>query len=129
MYDINFRLVYGLRSVGKCQKAAETLCGVLNLPRPPTHFQSYVDRLGTTLEDVCFDGMKDAVEEAVSINDGNRDLAVALDGTWQKRGHTSLNGIVNATSFDTGKVIDGSIMSKHCLCPNKIEHVPSYTAL
>lgn len=68
-----------------------------------------------------FDGMKDAVEEAISINDGNRDLAVALDGNWPKRGHTSLNGVVTATSFDTGKVIDVSIISKHCLCPNKIE--------
>lgn len=128
MYDISFRLVYGLRTVGKGQKAAETLCGVLNLPRPPTHFQSYIDRLGKTLEDVCFDGMKDSVEQAVSINDGNRDLAVALDGTWKKRCHISLNGIVNATSFDTGKVIDVSIMSKHCLCPNKVEHLPSCTA-
>lgn len=81
---------------------------MLNLPRPPTHFQSYIDRLGTTLEDVCFDGMKDAVEEAVSKNDGNRDLAVALDGTWQKRGHTSLNSVVAATSFEK------SLMSQSC---------------
>ncbi|GFX30203.1 uncharacterized protein TNCV_1963101 [Trichonephila clavipes] len=28
--------------------------------------------------------------------------AVAVDGTWQKRGYTSLNGVVTVTSIDTG---------------------------
>lgn len=56
--------------------------------------------------------MRDAVEEAVVVNYGTCDIPVAIDGTWQKRGHTSLNGVVTATSFDTGKVIDVSVMSK-----------------
>ncbi|GFV35040.1 hypothetical protein TNCV_1885781 [Trichonephila clavipes] len=32
------------------------------------------------------------------------DIPVAIDGTSQKHGHTSLNGAVIATSVDTGKV-------------------------
>ena len=37
---------------------------------------------------------------------------VSLDGTWQKRGHASLNGIVTAIS--DGKCIDRLVMSKYC---------------
>ncbi|GBM54170.1 hypothetical protein AVEN_64518-1 [Araneus ventricosus] len=42
------------------------------------------------------------VEGAVSRNDNSRDITVALDGTWQKRGRTSINGVITATSLDTG---------------------------
>lgn len=50
----------------------------------------------------------------VDINIAKKDLSVALDGTWQKRGHTSLNGVVTATSVDTGKVVDIECLSKYC---------------
>lgn len=43
-----------------------------------------------------------------------RHIAAGFDGSWQKRGHTSLNGIVSATAFDTGKVLDIEIITKFC---------------
>ncbi|KAJ8898268.1 hypothetical protein PR048_003628 [Dryococelus australis] len=46
----------------------------------------------------------------------DRNLIVAFDGSWQKRGHTSLNGIVSATSVDTVNIIDIAIMYKHWKC-------------
>ncbi|GFW44015.1 uncharacterized protein TNCV_997801 [Trichonephila clavipes] len=65
----------------------------------------------------------EAVREAVDENDGKRDLAVAVDGSWQKRGFSSKNGLVTVTSVDTGKVIDVEVFSKHCICPNKTKHL------
>ncbi|GFT79192.1 uncharacterized protein TNCV_192181 [Trichonephila clavipes] len=56
--------------------------------------------------------MAEAVREAVDENDGKRDLAVAVDGSWQKRGFSSKNGLVTVTSVDTGKVIDVEVFSK-----------------
>lgn len=50
---------------------------------------------------------------------GVRDLCVAVDGSWQKRGHTSLNGVLTLTSEETGKVLDISVMSKYCECPSR----------
>lgn len=125
-YEINARLVYGLRSIGKGPTAAKTLCGILNVPPPPTKFLAYVSTIGSCIEDVAFESMRNAVEQAVEIN-GVRDIPVALDGTWQKRGFTSLNGVVTATSFDTGLVVDVAILSKHCTCPNRSsgEHLSS----
>ncbi|GFX70586.1 uncharacterized protein TNCV_875601 [Trichonephila clavipes] len=56
--------------------------------------------------ETCEHSMAEAVREAVDENDGKRDLAVAVDGSWQKRGFSSKNGLVTVTSVDTGKVID-----------------------
>ena len=57
IHDINVRLVYGLRSVGKCCKATKVFCGVINLPPPQTKFERYNEVLGSAVEDVCFSSM------------------------------------------------------------------------
>ncbi|GFU81779.1 hypothetical protein TNCV_3086911 [Trichonephila clavipes] len=44
-----------------------------------------------------------AAAETLSFNNGNPNVPVAIDGTWQKRGHTSLNGVVTAVSGTLGK--------------------------
>ena len=36
------------------------------------------------------------------------------DGTWQKRGHSSLNGVVTLLSSKTGKCFDYEVLSKKC---------------
>jgi hypothetical protein len=51
--------------------------------------------------------------EAVAQNAEN-DITACFDGTWQKPGHTSLNGVISTTSFDTGQVLVIEIMSKFC---------------
>ena len=43
------------------------------------------------------------------------DAAVSFDGTWAKRGFTSLTGVVCAISVDTGEVLDFYVLSKSCL--------------
>jgi len=42
------------------------------------------------------------------------DVGVSVDGTWQRRGFSSLNGAVAVLSIDTGKVLDVDIMSRYC---------------
>lgn len=118
-YDIDLRLVNGLRSIGKGYTASQIICGVLNLPPPPSKYSKYESVLHSATEVLCKSSMEKAVEEAVAKNDGVRDLCVAVDGSWQKRGHTSLNGVLTLTSVDTGKVLDISVMSKYCECPSR----------
>lgn len=129
-YDLNIRLIYGLRIIGKGYTAARTLCGVMNLPPPPTKYKTFEDKLNVTVQNLCEQSMKSAVEEAVVANNNVRDLCVGIDGSWQKRGHVSLNGIVSLTSADTTKVLDIHVMSKYCKCPNKSnqQHLESCTA-
>ncbi|GFT31598.1 uncharacterized protein TNCV_1551521, partial [Trichonephila clavipes] len=83
-YEVNLRFVYGMRCIG------------------------------IALETVSSRSMVNSVNEAVIENEHNKNIAIALDGTWQKRGHTSKNGVVTATSLDNGKVIDFECLSKYC---------------
>ncbi|GFY03829.1 uncharacterized protein TNCV_1196091 [Trichonephila clavipes] len=46
--------------------------------------------------------MKKAVEEKVEMNNSNRDITAAFDGSWQKRDHASLNGVISAISLEIG---------------------------
>ncbi|GFW55458.1 uncharacterized protein TNCV_118421 [Trichonephila clavipes] len=65
--------------------------------------------------------MQIAAKEAKYVS-GHSDIPVAIDGTWQKHGSTSLNGVVIATSFYTDKVLDASILSRICKCLNKMHN-------
>ena len=60
----------------------------------------------------------------------SNDIAVAFNGSWKKRGHVSLNGIVSATSVENSNVVDIDIFSKHYRCPGKLknEHISSCIA-
>ncbi|KAJ4429173.1 hypothetical protein ANN_26176 [Periplaneta americana] len=106
----NFVYNYEHSNVGRKEKR---LCACQN-STPPTlpHFQEtsfvfestrYNIIIGSAIENVALHNMKVAVEEAVAENDNVRGISAAFDGTWQKRGHISLNGVVTATSVDTGK--------------------------
>lgn len=62
-YDVNIRLVYGLRSIGKGQASGQMLCAMLNLPQPPTRFLAYSTLLRDKAEAVANESMKAAVLE------------------------------------------------------------------
>ncbi|GFX17807.1 uncharacterized protein TNCV_2292561 [Trichonephila clavipes] len=115
---INTRFVYAMRSIGKGAEAGRMFCGVMNLPQPPTKFSSYGKRILNAAKLVYEDSIQNAAKEAICENEGNKNIAAAVDGTWQKHGYTSLNGVVTVTSIDTGKVIDVDILSKYCDCKN-----------
>ena len=57
------------------------------------------------------------------LNGGVSDVSVSVDGTWQKRGFSSLNGVVAAISTDTVKVVDCEIMARYCKACKSNEHL------
>ncbi|GFU80150.1 uncharacterized protein TNCV_2911591 [Trichonephila clavipes] len=73
----------------------------MNLPQPPTRFAPYGKRILNAAKLVYEDSIQNAAKEAICENEGNKNIAVAVDGTWKKRGYTSLNGVVTVTSIDT----------------------------
>ncbi|GFW93595.1 uncharacterized protein TNCV_47981 [Trichonephila clavipes] len=121
-YEVNTRLSYAIRCIGKGKSSAKILWGVMTLPIPSQRFNENESELDAVIETVTTVSMQTAAKEAKYAN-GHSDIPVALDGTWQKRGHTSLNGAVIATSVDTGKVLDASILPRFCKCPNKTHYV------
>ena len=49
--------------------------------------------------------MIDAVKEISQSSSNIVDTAVSVDGSWQRRGFSSLNGVVTAVSMETGKFL------------------------
>jgi hypothetical protein len=48
------------------------------------------------------------------------DLTVSLDGSWKKRGHQSMYGIVFLIETDSAYCLDSEILSKRCeICEAK----------
>ncbi|GFT15463.1 hypothetical protein TNCV_3264771 [Trichonephila clavipes] len=68
-------------------------------------FFRFSNKENTAVETVATVSMQIAAKEAKDVS-GHSDITVAIDGTSQNHGHTSLNGAVIATSFYIGKVLD-----------------------
>lgn len=135
--EINTRLVYGLRQLGKGFSSAYKLCSTLNLPSlSKTAYVKHERKLTTVVKGVAEKFMKSAASDVATQKQDPTDkiskCGVSVDGTWQRRGYTSLNGCVSAISVDTGKVIDIEIMSSYCPVCKKLERMPkniAYTTL
>ncbi|GFV18118.1 uncharacterized protein TNCV_169221 [Trichonephila clavipes] len=50
VYEVNTRLAYAMRSVGKGEAAAKVFCGVMNLPPPPKRFYESLHALNNATE-------------------------------------------------------------------------------
>ncbi|GFU28667.1 uncharacterized protein TNCV_468611 [Trichonephila clavipes] len=93
----------------------------MNLATPSQRFNKKESGLDTAVETVATVSMQIAAKEAKD-GSGHSDITIAIDGTWKKNGHTSLNGPVFATSFYTGKVLDAAILSRICKFPKKMHN-------
>ena len=123
-FDINLRAIMAFREIGKCHAAMNTLCGHMNMPPPMaeiTFNETVKSRLHPKYIDVVNRNMKDAAEEVrrkladeyeteVSVYD----TAASCDGSWQRRGYSSINGIVTAIHIDTGKCLAFGALVKNC---------------
>lgn len=68
------------------------------------------------VEKVAEECMVAAAAEAKAENeeqDQSR-ICAAFDGSWQKRGHLSLNGVFTVTSVGSSKILDVECLSKYC---------------
>lgn len=118
-YETNVRMAYGMRCIGKGRKAAAVFCGVMNLPPPILKFDNVNKFILSAIEPLAKERMKSAVGEVVNLRlyegeESPADIAVSVDGTWMKRGHTSNYGLSSVISIDTGKVLDVDVKSKYC---------------
>ena len=85
-FDINTRAVYGMRTVGCGHCALEKLCGYLNMPKPMTEgdYSKLSYKITKSITIVAEISMKSATPEFVNEDGNVTDVAVFVDGTWQK---------------------------------------------
>ena len=112
--EINVRLVMAFREIGKGHESIKTFARCMNMHSiSNTAFRNISNKLFSAYENSAIESMQNAANEAKMEEISQvYILVVSIDGTWQKRGHSSLNGVVTAVS--KGKCLDVIVLSKHC---------------
>ena len=107
-----------MREIGLGYSSLENFCGFLNLlsSMQVGAFNETQKNIAKAYNVVATESMIAATDQLKeNVDDqGITDITVSCDGTWQKRGHSSLNGIVTVISSNSNKCIDYRIMTKTC---------------
>jgi hypothetical protein len=92
------------RAVGKGAVALEKFGQYLDTPYlSHTAYQNLFEYHHAASSVIANASMNNAAKE---IKKTGHDIGVSIDGTWQRRGHSSHNGVVTAISISTGKWLD-----------------------
>ncbi|KAK7002556.1 forkhead box protein k1, partial [Biomphalaria glabrata] len=101
-------MVSFVRSIGPGHSALLNSCQHTNSPPPisETSYQSVMHTIGLASKKVAEESMEKAAREVkekvgISNEEGITDCGVSVDGTWQRRGHSSHHGVVTAISIET----------------------------
>ena len=115
--EINTRAIIAFREIGKSFESMKTLCGFLNIPPPMT--QKSFSELQSNYIIPAFNvaarsNMENAAAELRGGSDDVTNITISTDGTWQRRGFSSLIGVVSIIANETGKCIDYRVLTKNC---------------
>lgn len=116
----------GMRSIGRGRAGLESFCGVMDMLPPLTSgpYSDYNQSLCDESLAVAETNMRDAaavLRQKHGVGPGQLlDIAVTCDGTWSRRGHVAIHGVIVVISWETGQVLDFTVMTKRCsVCSSK----------
>ena len=122
--DVNARMILAMRTVGVGHAGMQEVCRVLGLPGVAKRtYQSHTKKIGDKAENVANENLRAAARKVHDEYDRTcpdqrgkavKDIAVTYDGTWQKRGHSSHNGVGVVIDLHTGLVLDYEVLSNFC---------------
>ena len=119
-FTINRLLPIAIMSTGNHYTAARRLTTGLNLPPPQTlsSWQKHLTEIKKATETIATVSMKRAAKE-VRCGDEITDVIVSCDGTWQRRGFSSKNGVGTILTVagpgGSSKVVDTCTLSNYCV--------------
>ncbi|XP_071574866.1 uncharacterized protein [Temnothorax nylanderi] len=122
-YEINRRLVFVMRLLGVGIAGINTFLGLMDLGKKISNNMYYaaVDNIFVAVSAVYNEVIGKAGREEKEKNAANgneeKNLTVSGDGSWSRRGFSSLFGIVTVIGHYTSKVLDTLVKSSFCkLC-------------
>ena len=91
-------------------------CTFMNLPKPMTknNFKKLLKIIATAVNTVAEQTMINAANKLRKTSLAPTDICASYDGTWHKRGYSSLNRVFSVISTVSGKVLDVEVMSRYC---------------
>lgn len=120
-YDVNRRSAMAMRMIGRGRESLRTFCAIMDMPEPVygRSYQAHCAALHEAAIEVGAKNMKQSADELLLMRqadglDHPSHVAVSTDGTWMRRGYSSLFGVQTVISYDTLKVLDVEVLSKHC---------------
>ena len=121
-YEINRRITFSMRAIGIGYSGLKLFCGLMDLfpPVAKSYFSTLDELIRESSRKIGEIVMKKAATEELKITqekkvfEDEKGIAASGDGSWMKRGFTSLYGIVAMIGHETGKVIDAVIKSSYC---------------
>nr|XP_047137499.1 uncharacterized protein LOC124814004 [Hydra vulgaris] len=117
-FDINNRTIYAMRVLGHGHTGIEKFTQLMNMPKPmtPKNYSKITTKIKNIVKSVANETMSDAATEMKenATSEDIVDVGVSCDGSWQKRGYQSMNGVFTAILIDSGKIIDVEPMNKSC---------------
>ena len=118
-FEINQRMALAMRLLGRGLDGLRLFAGVMNMATPSDQrpFTNLMEKLSDAVVSVAEESMNNAasdVREKSESSDDIVDTKCLFDGTWQKRGFSSLIGVVSCISAVNYKVLDIEDLTKHC---------------
>eukprot|EP00117_Sycon_ciliatum_P008187 scpid80868/ scgid11001/ len=120
-YDVNRKSVLAMRLIGRGRESLKKVCAMLDLPPPlaKKSFDFHRDALFKAARDQAEESMSRWSADLVTTRTAQHepkpsDVVVSTDGTWMRRGHSSMYGVQTVISLDTKRVLDVEILSKSC---------------
>jgi len=122
VYEINRRIIFAMRILDVGYNGIQKFCGIMDLPKIFSK-KVYYDVVYNVLcaskavADLLFSEAI-AKEKELTKNAENvaepRGLIVSGDGTWRKRGFSSLQGVTTLIDHYSGKVLDLLVKCSYC---------------
>ncbi|GFO14006.1 forkhead box protein k1 [Plakobranchus ocellatus] len=113
--EVKIRMVSFARSIGRGHFTLVNFSQHLNSPPPLTlpAYTTIASKVGDASREV---GEESMIKAALEVRQANSDTdpmkcGVSVDGSWQRRGDSSHNGVVTAISVETGKCLDVSVLT------------------
>ncbi|KYN26922.1 hypothetical protein ALC57_03697 [Trachymyrmex cornetzi] len=123
MYEVNYRFAFVMRILGLGLSGCDKFCGLMDFSKnflsKPT-YNTYIQKMSQIIQNVANQLFSYAVvEEKEKTSQANNledtdELTVSGDGTWKKRGFSSLFGVSSLIGHYSGKVLDICIKSLYC---------------
>ena len=113
-------MALAFRNIGCGYESIKNFALAMNMENPMTR-KNYNKVIGNIHKACCEEAKVSMVEAAEDAKrrSGSNDLTDSFDGTWQKPGYASLNGVVTAIAISSGKVLDFEVKSKKCKACDK----------
>jgi len=136
-FEINTLATLAFRGIGCGYSATKEWCNTMNMPCDisynlySNHHQKITEASAATFKDIVVKS-RETIAEAYSAvgvvpdENGILNIGVSFDGSWQRRGHSSHNGMACVIDLLTGLPIDYEVLSNFCIkCQTRKDNPPA----